>query len=500
MRSLVTTTLAVIALLFAVQGCDVIQRTEPSTSVSQEVALSSPDAIRGIRASMYDRFHSFELTTEWLLGPTSLADNTSFRSNQGRHQQYNVNERRAGLGTEAYDELYNTINEANILLNGIEEGALPEAVNNKYKAEAYFIRALVQHHAVRIFGYDPNGNGGVVSPSSGPGQGFDLGVVLRTEPTLAIEDADSKARATVPEVYSQINSDLDNALQLFRALPSDVKENSRFLPSEAAVQALRARVKLYQRQWQAADDAAQEAIDLAGATLGSDLASPSELRAIFDETTGDNPEAIFSIDTNPATESPGVNDAISVYTSIQYGAQLPTQDLMSLYGSNDARRDAWYEPCYNEVADEAFSGCTGVNNQGLELHKYASEQGVSRYADDYSHLRIAEMVLIQAEARLRTSGVSAAIGRLNDLRAKRNASQLTAGNYDFDTAYDEILAERRRELVAEGHRFFDLKRLGRDIRKPDGSAIPFNDERVLDDLPPDQLEVNEKLRQNPGYN
>lgn len=502
MRSFVTTTTLAIAVLFLAQGCDsVVERTEPSQSVSQGVALSNPDAIRGIRAQMFGRMHSNDMSTDWLLGPSALADNTSFRANQGRHQGLNNNSFRAGIGTGTWNDVYNLVNEANLLISGVEEDALPEDVKAKYEAEAFFMRALAQHHLVRTLGYDPNGQGGVVSPNSGPGQGFDLGIVLRTKPTLSVEDADKKERATVQEVYDRILSDLQEAQSRFEGLPADVKENSRFFPSEASVQGLLARVRLYKRDWSGANTAAQNAIDLAGSTLGSDLAGPSELMDIFDETTGDNPEAIFEIDVDPeAGESAGVNSAISAYTSLQWGAQLPTNDLLDLYEPGDARLDAWYEPCFDEVNNEPFSQCTGVNDEGFELHKYASEQGISRFADDYPHLRISEMVLIQAEARLNTSGVGAAIDRLNDLRSQRNASELNPAAFDFESAYDEILAERRRELVAEGHRFFDLKRLGRDIQKPLGKdPIPFNDVRILDDLPSGQLDVNEKLRQNPGY-
>jgi hypothetical protein len=503
MRTIVTTTLAV-ALLFLAQGCDsTVERTEPSTAISQTTALSNPDAIRGLRASMFDRMHSTGLSTDWLLGPSSLADNTSFRGNQERHQGLNVNALRAGVGGPAYGPGYSLINDANLLIGGIQEDALEPAVASKFRAEAYFMRALVQHHLVRSFGYDPNGNGGVVSPNSGPGQGFNLGIVLRTEPTLDVQQASSKPRATVPEVYDQIISDLEAADSTFAEVPAEVRENSRFFPSEAAVQGLLARVQLYQRNWGAANTAAQNAIDLASSTFGSDLASGvSGLTAIFDETTGGNPEAIFEIDTDPATESVGINNAISAYTSIQWLAQLPTQDLISTYDSTDARLEAWYEPCFDEATGSAEDGCTGVNDQGLELHKYASEQGVSRYADDYPHLRIAEMVLIQAEARLNTDGIGAAINRLNDLREQRNAPRLDPVDYeDQEAAMDEILAERRRELVAEGHRFFDLKRLGRDIQKPLGNdALLFNSPKILDDIPTNQLSINEQLVQNPGYN
>ena len=488
-------------LLLLLHGCDsIIEQTEPSTAIPQEVGLSNPDGIAGIRASMYDRMHPEAMSTDWLLGPSALADNTFFRGNQGRHQGLNLNDFRAGVGTGAYDNLYGLINDANILINGIEEGALPEAEDNKFKAEARFMRALALHHAVRIFGYDPDGQGGVVSPNSGPGAGFDLGVVVRTSPTLAEADATPKARSTVLDVYNQILTDLNESLSLFEGLPEDAKEGSPFFPSEAAVQGLLARVNLYQRNWAEADTRAQNAIDLAGSLFGSALAGPSGVAEIFNERTA-NPEAIFTISTNPQLESAGVNDAISAYTSIQWVAQLPTQDLMSLYEEGDARREAWYVPCFDEVDGEAETGCDRINDEGLELHKYASEQGVQFFADDYIHLRIAEMVLIQAEARLNTSGPAAAIERLNDLREQRGASALSVSS--FDEAYDAILDERRRELVAEGHRFFDLKRLGRDIRKAPGTGqedVPFNDPRILDDLPPDQLTVNTELVQNPGYN
>jgi hypothetical protein len=495
-----------LSLLVFLQGCDsIIERTEPSTSVSQETALSTPDAIQGIRASMYDRFHTEEMSTDWLLGPSAIADNTYFRSNQGRHQGLNLNELREGIATladrSAYDDLYALINDANILISGIEEGVLPQAEANKLRAEGLFMRALGHHHAVRIFGYDPDGQGGVISPNSGPGAGFELGVVIRTTPTLNVADAIPQPRSTVPEVYTQIENDLTEAISLFSALPDDVVEDSPFFVSEAAAQGLLARVNLYQRDWAEADTRAQNAIDLAASLFGSDLASGTdELIAIFDETTGNNPEAIFTISTDPILESPGVNEAISAYTALFWLAQLPTQDLVGLYEADDQRLDAWYVPCYDEINDTKPTGCDLINDNGFELAKYSSERNLSQYADNYAHLRIAEMVLIQAEARLNTSGVPAAIERLNDLRTARGASALDPANFDFDAAYDAILDERRRELVAEGHRFFDLKRLGRDIQKAQGrDDIPFNDFKILDDLPPEELEVNPDLVQNPGY-
>lgn len=511
MRTFVNTAI-VLALLVLLQGCDVIERTEPSTSISQETALSSPDAVEGIRARMYDRFHAENMSTDWLLGPSSQADNTFYRLSQGRHQGLNVNQRRAGIGTGAWGNFYDTINDANLLISGIEEGVLSDAKARQYEAEGRFIRALVMHHAVRIFGYEPG-----MQPNSGPGSEGNwenLGIVIRTEPTLSVDDATEKPRAPVSDVYDQIVTDLNEATTMFDQGPEEGGPN---YASEAAAQALLARVQLYQRNWSEADAAAQNAL------ASVSLADPSNLEAIFDETT-ESPEHIFTIETDPVNESAGVNNSLSSYTEKYWMAQIPTEDLLDLYPAGDQRKDAWYGPCYDEIDSARPDGCEDINTHeddleiagydddpytGLELQKYQAEAQADAYADDYVHLRAAEMVLIQAEARLHTDGISAAISRLNDLRTQRGAPQLNASNYSSEEeVIDEILAERRRELVAEGHRFFDLKRLGRDIQKSDGKLsetgeeefVPFEDIRVLDDIPSSQLEINSELVQNPGYN
>lgn len=501
MRSIVNASILALAFMVVLSGCDVIDRTEPSTAISQGTALSSETAVEGVRASMFDRFHTEGMSTFWMLGPAAQADNTFIRGSQNRFRGLNQNEDRSGVGTGQYNLFYNTINEANILVNGIEEGAVSEARAQRLEAEGLFIRSLVTHHAARTFSYEPG-----QTPTSGPGQGFTLGVELKTEPTLAVEDAVPTARSPVDSVYIRLENDLNRAITLFQNLPSEQRASDEFVPSEAAAEALRARVNLYQRDWDGAQQAATNALDLAEQQFGSSLAEPSEVRSIFNENS-ENPEGIFTIDTNPIQESAGVNNALAAYTSRQWIAQVPTQDLISLYDSTDARLDGFYGPCFDEIQGaNVQQQCRNLNDPGFELQKYNAEQSTP-YADDYVHLRAAEMVLIQAEAQLNLNGVGPAIDRLNDLREQRNAPQLNSGNFGVESAYDEILAERRRELVAEGHRYFDLKRLGRDILKAPGTGqndIPFSggqiSYRVLDDYPQSELSVNTELVQNPGYN
>ena len=63
--------------------------------------------------------------------------------------------------------------------------------------------------------------------------------------------------------------------------------------------------------------------------------------------------------------------------------------------------------------------------------------------------------------------------------------------------------ERRVELAFEGHRFYDLKRLGLPIPKTAASGvatIPANDFRMLQQIDVQQITLSKgKLIQNPGY-
>jgi hypothetical protein len=493
MKKLITLTLF-IGLLMVTQSCnDILSDTEPSSAIAQEVALNSPEAVRGIRARMYSRMHVAEaMNTTWLLGPSALADNTDIGSGT-RFEDFNNNIREAGLGTGAWDNLYDLINDANILIEGIPEGVLTEANRTKYTGEAYFMRALALHHLVRIFGYEPG-----MAPTQGEAAGFEAGVIVPTTPTLDVSDVTFEARKSVTEVYQQIITDIG----LASAALEQQSDGGPFYITSAAAQALLARVHLYEKDYGGAETAAQAAIDLSGARL----ATSDEVESLFDETAN-NPEAIFTIDVDPATESGGVNDGLAAYTSMQWFGQIPTQDLIDRYEAGDSRLAAWYTPCFNDVTSSAESVCSSVNSGNLELHKYAAEQG--QFADDYVHFRYSEMLLIQAEARYYESGSQQAINRLNDLRAERNTSPLVPANYTTEQeVLDVILDERRRELVAEGHRFFDLKRLGRDLRKAefnedDGTTtvtfLPYESYVFLDDIPDGEVQINPQLVQNPFF-
>ena len=90
---------------------------------------------------------------------------------------------------------------------------------------------------------------------------------------------------------------------------------------------------------------------------------------------------------------------------------------------------------------------------------------------------------------------------LNTLRAARiygYAPQTLSGQ----ALLDAIELERRKELVAEGHRFFDLKRKGVTLRKVvrADATLPADSYRWAWPIPRNEIDVNPAIKpQNDGY-
>lgn len=481
-------------LIVAFSGCtDILEDVDPSTSLSGDLALTSPAGVDAVRTSMYSKLReAFSYTTEYFVGPSAFADETRFRPGSGRYEELNN-----ATGTSGVDNIgnwgdsYNIIQDANLLIGGVEEGVLDSETLNQYRGEAYAIRAFVYHSLVRAYGYEPG------NFSMGPEGNWDTGVVIRTEPVITLNDVDNRPRSSVPEVYEQIFSDLNQAKSLLAGRNTD-----NTYVTEAFVDGVAARANLYAGNWAEAASSAQNAINNFTGGLQNTEATVANM---FNENLGGHPEALFKIVVNPDTEnSTGgntfVNNGPAGYTSDQWVAQLPTQFLIDKYSEGDYRL-GWYQPCAEaQRIGSPPSSCDAINTSGFSIIKFNGVKGNA--VDDLPYIRVAEMYLIWAEAAAKANNSPAAgIAPLQQLRDARNAGPVPNAALGNITAFeDEILDERMRELAVEGHRFFDLKRLGRDIRNPDGSIKMRADSyRILAPIGDGLINVNPELVENPGY-
>jgi starch-binding outer membrane protein, SusD/RagB family len=72
--------------------------------------------------------------------------------------------------------------------------------------------------------------------------------------------------------------------------------------------------------------------------------------------------------------------------------------------------------------------------------------------------RLSDIVLLKAEALAATNQTGDARALVNEIRNLANISEYTGSDADL---FEFIIDERGRELFLEGHRFYDLVRLGR---------------------------------------
>ncbi len=139
-------------------------------------------------------------------------------------------------------------------------------------------------------------------------------------------------------------------------------------------------------------------------------------------------------------------------------------------------------------------------NAGIRVNKFAPNADTERQfssPNDVPIIRISDIYLIRAEAKLRNGDADGALADVNFIRGKRSAADKTLPLLTSVTL-DDVLKERGFELYWEGLRRQDLVRFGKFgeawQEKPATDAS-----KAIFPLPTSAVDVNENLIQNPGY-
>ena len=126
---------------------------------------------------------------------------------------------------------------------------------------------------------------------------------------------------------------------------------------------------------------------------------------------------------------------------------------------------------------------------------------------DFLLMRLGDAYLLRAEARLKQGNTEGAAEDINVIRTRaavegqEETMQITAADVDLDF----LLDERGRELVGEGHRWFDLTRtmtLVERVRQYNAEAAPnIKDYHIVRPIPQNQIDRTlGGYPQNTGYN
>lgn len=462
--------LLLVGLVLIFSSCGEWLDVQPRQSIDSSSALTSQEAITAATNAVYARFRAVSLYgRDFLAIPEILADNATNTGTGNRlvGQYFN----NPGAHMNNWQASYFGINQINLILEAIEALDAPVDFKNLIKGQNLFLRALFYHNLLRVYAYDPT------AILQGEDRG---GVPLVTTGVLAVTQIEFPERASIQEGYAFVYKDLEDAYTLLQA-----QSNNRgpHFATRAAAAALFSRVALYNGDYQRVINQAELAFAGGVATF------PNNPVSIWRSEV--NPESYFEI-VFATPDNIGSNESIrATYMTrvflddtnpASHGNVVYSSELLEEYEDNDLRLG---------LIQRGFT----PNVNEFESNKFASKNGVPNL-DNIPVIRYGEVILNKAEAHYRLGQVAEAITELNRIRVRAGLEAVTT--LDGEELLEEILNQRRIELAFEGHRFFDLKRLGRDLVKGFGT-IAFDDFRILNNIPTREIDINPNLVQNRGY-
>jgi len=344
----------------------------------------------------------------------------------------------------AYQQIYYT----NSIIYGAENSTeLSEGDKNRIKGEALLIRSLIYFYLQQLFDDIPYTN------------------------SLDYEYNRNLGKTEGPALLEQLEGDLTEAVSL---LEDDYRDPERIYLNRKVAQLLLAKVYLTEQKY-------TEAEQTAGAIFQSPLYQfQPDINEVFHKTGS---HILWQL--KPENDGDATEEASFYYFSdAAPDAYALTEDLVSTFTDNDLRKQVWMsEVMFN---DESW----------YRPYKYKNR---ADNTDEYSIVfRLEETYFIMAEALAKQSRFDEALPYLNATRERAGLTAFTS--LSGEEFMNELLAEKRREFFTEsGHRFLDLKRLGR-LNELSDVKPNWEEYKSAWPLPQNEMLLNANLKpQNQGY-
>lgn len=493
-------------------GCESILEVKPKQSVLDTEVLNDIVTTQATLTGCYSVLRSGNYYgRSMILLPELLADNcklvnASDRSGRGQNEATNVK----GSTFVHWNTVYTALNSVNLVIEAVDSKRIPiltstdQVTLNRIKAQALFLRALFHFDLVRAYSYNPNY---II-------KNHDFGVPIVLKPTKSKGEIELLERPPVVDVYKQIEVDLLSSIDLFTqtGAPNTL---ASYLATRAGARALLARVylywagPLYPTKYQDAINASTDVInDLAGFNPAVALSTAANFNANW-VTTERHPESLFEVRFASTAENLGGDNSLEGWYTRRFtstgartgwGDVVASDELIASYSeAGDLRLGNGTNTVLSFTTPNVRPSEPATTR---ETRKYSSITSPTNFGlDNVPVIRLAEMYLIRAEASVVGLGAAGETQARADLTTIRARVGLPAVNVAVtgQALIDLVYLERRRELAHEGHRWFDFIRLGLPVNKPGGNTIPYTDDRILANIPLDQIQANPKLKQNPGY-
>ncbi len=474
--------LLIIIVVLNLVSCTSLLDEEPETFISPESFYRNIGEATGALYGAYDVLPSMYRNPYM----TSFADisSNSFKVTSASatdFQPFDIHSISPSnsLLTSFWEFSYVAINRANAVIDRLPGSTGDEAAKNIVLGEAKFLRALFYFNLVRLFGDVP----------------------LKLNETTSLKDL-KLARTSTSEIYKQI---IDDLLDAKTKLPNSAVLTGR--ANSNAARALLAKVYLTIHDFSNAAANAQEVIN-----SGTHQLWPSYADA-FKEKNDNGRESIFAVqfkqfvDGNNLTSwsmSPQLNNYVD--GSPVFDLMEVTDELLNSYEVGDQRKSLNAVTTYTGYDGKIFNFqplCFKYSDGVFFTSKAAgSYNNTGNSGVNYQILRYADVLLIFAEAENEVSGpTAAAYDAINKVRRRafgedvNVASPHDLSGLDKDSFRTAVWMERFKELPFEGNQWFDLIRTGRAE-----NVLSISTEKTIYPIPQREMDVNDLLTQNPGYN
>ena len=445
---------AVIAVAFGLNSC--LEKL-PGDYILEEDAMQTLSDAEQTLTGIYTAYMSSALYSGYLtLCPDIQADlvyAVQGNSNQyGTHWLWDIRSTNAEVES-VYAALYRVIGRCNFYLDQVDKlrSSLTDDAEiqylDYYTGEVYCARALAYSELLKCFckAYDP------ATAEN------ELGVVLAD---TYFGEKPAK-RATLKDSYAFVIGDLKKAQELL-----DEENDGYDAPyfTQAAAHAIHARVALYMQDWDAAVEHSTKLIESDDFALASarSYATGSQTYLQYMWTNDASFEDIWRIGYT-ATSFGGAQGSVFLNFTTDYyyyyPDYVPAQWVLDLYGSGDARYNAYFAQLQTGYAHQL--------TWPLLVKYYGNESLMANmiyHVNMPKPLRLAEQYLIRAEAYCRKGDFAKASSDLSTLGQARYVNggsiSVNSGNW-----LQTISDERVRELYMEGFRLHDLKRWGQGFQR-----------------------------------
>ncbi|MEN8964720.1 MAG: RagB/SusD family nutrient uptake outer membrane protein [Polaribacter sp.] len=389
---------------------------------------------------------------------------------------------------DIWNWMYAGVNRANYILEFKDKTDFEG--KDQIIAEATFLRAYYYFELVKWFGDVP----------------------LSVDKRIQFGEQFTIDRTPAANVYAQIELDL-----IFAADNLPLVQNTPGRVTKGAAQALLGKAYLYQQKYDEASGVLESVITSEKYDLVEDY------NTIFEEVGENNVESVFEVqyfegqgagfgclqcsEGNVAVGFSGVRNYTGPDFSSGYSFNVPVQEVVDAFEAGDSRKEV-------AILDiEAWATATGATfGTGYEHTGYFNRKYIPRTRstdaqgdrnltnpNNYRAIRFADVLLMAAEAFNRSTTPDDAKAQTYLNRVRERAFGSTANNITAtgDVLYENILQERRVELVGEGHRFFDLVRTGKAEQEIDNFVTGKHE---LFPIPAIEIQLaGNRWSQNPNY-